>query len=124
MRERSIRERWLACLLTGRATVDAATVRRAAVAYWVNWRTVQRAADRLGLTRRRVGFGRGSRVQWLIGDSIGTNIMRLAAVDGVTVRLEEGSLMAKGPRDALERWRPTLVRLKADLRRVLDGAVA
>ena len=117
-------DRWLACLLIDRQTVDSTAVQRAAIAEGLNWRTVQRAADRLGVSRRRLGFGPGSRVQWSIGDSIGINVIRSVAAEGITVRIQDGVLRASGPTEALGRWRAALMGLGAELRQALEGTTS
>jgi putative DNA primase/helicase len=56
-------EDWLRDVLSA-GQVEAANIKRQAVTRGFNWRTVQRARERIGAMSTREGFGKGSRVLW------------------------------------------------------------
>lgn len=56
---------WLRDVLIA-GQVEAASIKRQAVTQGFNWRTVQRARERIGATTAREGFGKGSRVLWAL----------------------------------------------------------
>jgi hypothetical protein len=57
---------WLREVLTDHGATDARTMRRLADESGCAWRTVQRAAQRIGVTFSRQGFGRDCRTVWTL----------------------------------------------------------
>jgi hypothetical protein len=63
----TIAAEWLVGLLMF-GTRDAAEVKQEGSSNGFSWRTLQRAAEKLAVTRKREGFGKGSKVTWRLPD--------------------------------------------------------